>query len=182
MSSTSAVLAPRRPLSITPASVIIVCVVALVSIGLTVLFSASSPIKGGPYAYLYKQFIFLAIAIGFAQAGVARISQELDEVARMLGAGPARLARSIHLPLARPALLGSALLIFVDCLKELPATLVLRPLNVETLSTYIYQFATRGNFEEGSLAALIIVAFGVLPVILITRYADMSTMVGRGEN
>ena len=55
---------PRRPLTITPASVIVVCVVALVSIGLAVLFSASSPIKGGPYAYLYKQFIFLALAIG----------------------------------------------------------------------------------------------------------------------
>ena len=61
MSSPSAV--PRRPLTITPASVIVVCVVALVSIGLVVLFSASSPIKGGPYAYLYKQFIFLAVAI-----------------------------------------------------------------------------------------------------------------------
>ncbi|WP_237023448.1 putative lipid II flippase FtsW [Lacunisphaera limnophila] len=55
---------PRRPLTITPASVIIVCVAALVSIGLVVLFSASSPIKGGPYAYLYKQLIFLALAIG----------------------------------------------------------------------------------------------------------------------
>jgi cell division protein FtsW len=54
----------RRPLSITPASVIVVCVAALVSLGLVVLFSASSPIKGGPYAYLYKQFIFLALAIG----------------------------------------------------------------------------------------------------------------------
>jgi cell division protein FtsW len=63
VSSTSAVL-PRRPLTITPASVIIVCVAALISIGLVVLFSASSPIKGGPYAYLYKQFIFLALAIG----------------------------------------------------------------------------------------------------------------------
>lgn len=54
----------RRPLTITPASVIVVCVAALVSLGLVVLFSASSPIKGGPYAYLYKQFIFLALAIG----------------------------------------------------------------------------------------------------------------------
>jgi iron(III) transport system permease protein len=125
---------------------------------------------------------FLAIATGFAQAGFARISQEFDDVARMLGAGPAVLARTIHLPLARPAILGAALLIFVDCLKELPATLLLRPLNVETLSTYIYQFATRGSFEEGSLAALIIVAVGILPVILMTRYADMATMVGRGEN
>ena len=70
---------------------------------------------------------------------------------------------------------GAALLIFVDCLKELPATLLLRPLNVETLATYIYQFATRGRFEQGSLAALIIVAVGILPVIRITRYADIAT-------
>ena len=125
---------------------------------------------------------FLAIAIGFAQAAYARISTELDDVARMLGAGAGTLARTIHLPLARPAIAGAALLVFVDCLKELPATLLLRPLNVETLSTYIYQFATRGSFEQGSLAALMIVAVGILPVILITRYADIATMVGRGEN
>ena len=100
----------------------------------------------------------------------------------MLGAGPGKLAYSIHLPLARPAMLGAALLIFVDCLKELPATLLLRPLNTETLSTYIYQFAARGSFEEGSLAALIIVMVGVMPVILMGRYTDLSTMVGRGEN
>jgi iron(III) transport system permease protein len=115
---------------------------------------------------------FLAIAIGFAQAGFARIALELDDVARMLGAGPGTLARTIHLPLARPAVWGAALLVFVDCLKELPATLLLRPLNVETLSTHIYQFATRGSFEQGSLAALIIVAVGILPVIRITRYTD----------
>jgi iron(III) transport system permease protein len=117
---------------------------------------------------------FLAIAIGFAQAGFARIAIEFDDIARLLGAGPGTLARTIHLPLARPAIWGAALLVFVDCLKELPATLLLRPLNVETLSTYIYQFAARGSFEEGSLAALIIVAAGILPVIYITRHADIA--------
>jgi iron(III) transport system permease protein len=115
---------------------------------------------------------FLAIALGFAQAGFARIAPEFDDVARMLGAGPATLARTIHLPLVRPAIGGAALLVFVDCLKELPATLLLRPLNVETLSTYIYQYATRGNFEEGSLAALIIVLVGLPAVMLISRHAD----------
>jgi iron(III) transport system permease protein len=90
----------------------------------------------------------------------------------MLGAGPATLARTIHWPLLRPALWGAALLVFVDCLKELPATLLLRPLNAETLSTYIYQFATRGNFEEGSLAALLIVLVGIVPVIRMVRHAD----------
>src|SRR6185312_16778659 len=64
MVSSPSAVASRRSLTITPASVIVVCVAALVSIGLVVLFSASSPIKGGPYAYLYKQFIFLALALG----------------------------------------------------------------------------------------------------------------------
>jgi iron(III) transport system permease protein len=115
---------------------------------------------------------FLAIAIGFAQAGFARISTDFDDVARLLGAAPRQVMRTVHLPLVGPALWGAALLIFVDCLKELPATLLLRPLNVETLSTYIYQFATRGSFEQGSLAALLIVLVGVAPVIRIARFAE----------
>jgi len=115
---------------------------------------------------------FQSISIGFVQAGLARVSTEFDDVARLLGAGPLTLVRSVHLPLLRPALWGAALLVFVDCLKELPMTLLLRPLNVETLSTYIYQFATRGSFEEGALAALLIVAVGILPMIRIVRLAE----------
>ena len=141
-------------------------------VGLVLAGSAAAVV----IAYVIR---FLAVAIGFAQAGFARISTELDDVARLLGAGPGKMARTIHLPLARPAIWGAALLIFVDCLKELPATLLLRPLNVETLATYIYQFATRGSFEEGSLAALIIVAVGILPVIRITRYADIATRLSK---
>jgi len=117
---------------------------------------------------------FLAISIGFVQAGLARVSSEFDDAARMLGAGPLVLVRSVHLPLTRPALWGAALLVFVDCLKELPMTLLLRPLNVETLSTYIYQFATRGSFEDGALAALLIVAVGILPVIRIVQLAEFA--------
>jgi Binding-protein-dependent transport system inner membrane component len=110
--------------------------------------------------------------VGFAQAGLARVAIELEEVARLCGAGPLTVARSVHLPLMRPAVWGAALLVFVDCLKELPITLLLRPLNVETLSTYVYQFATRGSFEEGALAALLIVGVGILPVIWIVRLTE----------
>jgi iron(III) transport system permease protein len=117
---------------------------------------------------------FLAIAIGFMQAGYSRISLDFDDMARILGAKPVTLVRTIHLPLVRPAIWGAALLVFIDCLKELPATLLLRPMNVETLSTYIYQYATRGNFEQGALAALMIVAVGILPIIRIVRYADFA--------
>jgi iron(III) transport system permease protein len=115
---------------------------------------------------------FLSISIGFVQAGLTRVSTDFDDVARLLGAGPLTLVRSVHLPLLRPALWGAALLVFVDCLKELPMTLLLRPLNVETLATYIYQFATRGSFEEGALAALLIVAVGILPIVWLVRQAE----------
>ena len=81
--------------------------------------------------------------------------------------------RPIHLPLLRPAMLGAVILVFVDCLKELPATLLLRPMNVDTLATSIYQFASRGSFEEGALAALLIVAASIGPVVWLTRFSDM---------
>jgi iron(III) transport system permease protein len=143
---------------------------SLAPVGLIVAGSAAAVV----IAYVIR---FMAIALGFAQAGFARISTEYDDCARVLGAGPATLARRIHLPLARPAIWSAGLLIFVDCLKELPATLLLRPLNVETLATYIYQFATRGNFEDGALAALLIVAAGIVPVVHITRHADIGALL-----
>ena len=143
-----------------------------VTVGLVIAGSGAAVVT----AYVTR---FLAIPIGFAQAGFARISTDFDDVARSLGAGPGHVVRTVHWPLAGPALWGAALLIFVDCLKELPATLLLRPLNVETLSTYIYQFATRGSFEEGSLAALLIVLVGIAPVVWITRVAETSPGAGR---
>ena len=136
-----------------------------VSVGLVLAGSSAAVV----IAYTVR---FLAIATGFAQAGLARISTELDDAARTIGTRPSGVVWSIQLPLMRPALWGAALLVFVDCLKELPATLLLRPLNVETLSTYVYQFATRGDFEEGALAALLIVLVGIVPVIRMVRYAD----------
>jgi iron(III) transport system permease protein len=117
---------------------------------------------------------FASIAIGFVQSGLTQVPREFDDAARTAGAGPLAVLREIHLPLLRPALAGAALLVFVDCLKELPITLLMRPLNVETLATSIYQHATRGSFEEGALAALLIVAVGVLPVILLMRLAEAS--------
>ncbi|RDV04616.1 ABC transporter permease [Undibacter mobilis] len=115
---------------------------------------------------------FASIAIGVVQAGLAQMPHEFDESARLEGAGIGPLLRHIHLPLLTPALTGAALLVFVDCLKELPMTLLMRPLNVETLATSIYQYATRGNFEDGALAALLIVLAGIPPVILLMRLPD----------
>ncbi len=89
------------------------------------------------------------------------------------------MLRNIHLPLSKPALISSALLIFVDCMKELPATLLLRPLNFETLATHLYGEAARGTYEEASIAALLIVAIGMLPVVVLARLGRTVSQVQR---
>ena len=116
---------------------------------------------------------FLAVPTGLIKAGFERIPGDYDDSARAAGASQATTMRLIHLPLLRPAMLGAVIIVFVDCLKELPATLLLRPLNVDTLATSIYQFASRGSFEDGALAALLIVAASIGPVAWLTRFSDM---------
>jgi len=115
---------------------------------------------------------FLPIATGSLSAGFDRVSGAVDDAARTLGAKPRELVTRIQLPLLRPTLASAALLVFVDCLKELPATLLLRPLNTETLATLVYGHASRGSFEDGSLAALVIILIGVWPVMRLTRSAE----------
>jgi iron(III) transport system permease protein len=115
---------------------------------------------------------FLPIATGSLSAGLDRVSPSLEDAARTLGASRREMVWKIQIPLMRPALASAALLIFVDCIKELPATLLLRPLNTETLSTLVYTYASRGRFEDGSLAALVIVLVGLVPVIQLVRSAE----------
>jgi iron(III) transport system permease protein len=115
---------------------------------------------------------FLSIATGSLSAGLDRVSPSLEDAARTLGASRREMVWRIQIPLMRPALASAALLIFVDCIKELPATLLLRPLNTETLATQVYTYAARGRFEDGSLSALFIVLIGLLPVIQLVRSAE----------
>lgn len=115
---------------------------------------------------------FLSVPTGFIAAGFDRVPVDYDDSARSVGASRLRTLRRVQLPLLHPALLGAVIVVFVDCLKELPATLLLRPLNVETLATSIYQYASRGSFEEGAAAALLIVAVSIPPVVWLTRFAD----------
>jgi iron(III) transport system permease protein len=112
---------------------------------------------------------FLAIAVGSIEAGLSRIPPSIEQASRLLGHTPAQTLKTIHLPLLRPALAAAALLIFVDTMKELPATLLLRPLNFDTLATWLYAEASRGTYEEGAVAALLIVLVGLIPVILLAR-------------
>lgn len=112
---------------------------------------------------------FLAISVGGLDAGLARIPPSLEQASRLLGETPAGTLRRVHLPLLRPAMGAAALLIFVDAMKELPATLLLRPMNFDTLATWLYAEAARGTYEEGAVAALAIVLAGLIPVILLAR-------------
>ncbi|WP_431190562.1 ABC transporter permease [Bauldia litoralis] len=133
-----------------------------ISTGLLLSGSAAALI----YAYVVR---FLAVSGGGAEAGLSKVSQTLDHSARTLGETATGTLRRVHLPLIRPALGAAAILVFVDCMKELPATLLLRPLNFETLATHLYGEAARGTYEDGAVAALAIVLVGLLPVILLAR-------------
>jgi iron(III) transport system permease protein len=135
------------------------------STGLLILGSGTAVV----YAYVVR---FLALGSGSLDAGFSRIPVSLDEVARTLGEGSVGRLRRVHLPLLRPALATAALLVFVDAMKELPATLLLRPLGVETLATHLYGEAIRGTYEDAAIAALLIVAAGLVPVVVLARVGD----------
>ena len=117
---------------------------------------------------------FFRLAATKMETGLERLSPSIEQSARTLGRGPFAVMREIHLPLLAPAWAGAALLVFVDCMKELPATLLLRPLGFETLSTHLYGEAARGTYENGAVAACLIVVFGLLPTILLTRVGRLA--------
>lgn len=112
---------------------------------------------------------FLAMPVGAFEAGLARIPPALEQAARSLGETRAGVLRRVHLPLLRPAMATGATLVFVDAMKELPATLLLRPAGFDTLATWLYAEAARGTYEEGAVAALAIVFAGLVPVALLAR-------------
>lgn len=108
---------------------------------------------------------FLTVAFNSTQTAMHQLHPQLDAVARTLGNSPAGVLRRVHLPLLRPAVLSGLLLVFIDVMKELPATLILRPFNFETLATRVYRLASDERLSEASTAAVIIVALGLLPTI-----------------
>ena len=96
----------------------------------------------------------------------------LDAVARTLGADSTEVLRRIHVPLLRPSIFVGMLLVFIDVVKELPATLILRPFNFETLATRVYRLASDERLAEASTAALSIVLLGILPAVLLFLIQD----------
>ena len=118
------------------------------------------------FAYVVR---FLAVGFGAVEASLGKIQPTMDMAARSLGAGPVRTLWRIHLPLIRGSLIAAATIVFVDSMTELPATLILRPFNFDTLATHVYQFASDELLEQSALSALTIVIAGIVPVILLSR-------------
>ena len=115
---------------------------------------------------------FLAIGVEHVQTGLIAVSRNTDYAAQTLGVQQHQVAWRILTPAMRPVITGASILIFVDCLKELPATLLLRPLNFETLATHLYGQAARGNFESGAVSALFIVAAGLVPLFIMNNVME----------
>jgi iron(III) transport system permease protein len=124
------------------------------------------------FAYLVR---FLAVAANALDSGFGKISPRYDDVARTLGTSPMGVVALVHLPLLRRAILTALIVVFVDVLKELPATLIVRPFNFDTLAVRVYQLASDERLGQASTGALAIVAMGLVPVILLTR------MIARGH-
>ena len=117
------------------------------------------------FAYLVR---FLAVAFGSVESSLSKISPSLDDASRSLGYGSTSTLWKIHTPLMAGGLLTSAMLVFVDVMKELPATLVIRPFNFDTLGIRVYQYASDERLAEAAAPALAIVLVGIIPVIVLS--------------
>ncbi len=118
------------------------------------------------YAYLVR---FLAVAFQTAEAGLTRVTPSMDDAARSLGLSPGRTLVRVHMPIMRSSIATAALLVFVDVMKELPATFAMRPFNFDTLAVEAYNLAKDERIAEAALPALLMVAIALLPLILLSR-------------
>lgn len=127
-------------------------------------------LSGTPFAILFAYLVrFLAVSSGSIEASLAKVTPSMDMASRSLGANTFETLRRVHLPLIKGGLLTALLVVFVDCMKELPATLILRPFNFDTLATAVYQYASDEKLETAAPGALLIVLAGIIPVILLSR-------------
>ena len=139
---------------------------ARASFGVSTGLILSGTMVAVTFAYLVR---FLAISFNAAEASLAKVGRSMDDAGRVLGRRPIEILAAIHLPLLRPSLLAAALLVFVDVIKELPATLILRPFNFDTLAIFAYDLARDERLAEVAAPALAILAAGLGPVILLAR-------------
>lgn len=130
------------------------------------------------FAYMVR---FLALANGAVESALTRVTPNMDAAARTLGEGPAGTLVRVHIPLIRGGVLAGAILVFVEVLKELPATILLRPFNFQTLATRTYEYASEERIAEAALPALTIVLAGIIPVIILSRAIRRSRPGHGGE-
>ncbi|MDR9425763.1 MAG: iron ABC transporter permease [Marinobacter sp.] len=127
-------------------------------------------LSGSAFALVFAYTVrFLAVSAGSVESALQKVTPSMDMASRSLGHTPGGTLMKVHLPMLRGTLVTAALVVFVDCMKELPATLILRPFNYETLATYVYQFASDEMLYHSALPALIIVMAGIIPIILMNR-------------
>ena len=130
------------------------------------------------FAYLVR---FLAVSFNTVEASLGKIKPSLDDAARSLGQGPTSTLVKVHVPIMWGSLLTAAMLVFVDVMKELPATLIIRPFNFDTLAVRVYNLAADERLAEAAGAALAIVAVGIVPVIILsTRIAQSRVHQSKG--
>jgi len=118
------------------------------------------------FAYVVR---FMAMAEGNLENGFSKLSPNLDMAARSLGRNRWNVLREVLMPNMKPAIVGASLLVFVDVVKELSATILLRPFGMNTLATHVYDFASQGRVEDGALGCLLIICVGIIPVILLIQ-------------
>ena len=133
-------------------------------------FSTGLVFTGGVMVLVFAYLVrFMAVALGAVESALDKISPRLDDAAQVLGCGPIERLRQIHIPLLFSGLLTGGLLVFVDVMKELPATLILRPFNFDTLAVRAYELASDELLRESASASLVIVLVGLIPVIVLSR-------------
>jgi iron(III) transport system permease protein len=135
-------------------------------LGWSVGLLLTGSIAGLVYAYVVR---FLAVAVNGVEASLGKVTPSMEAAARTLGEGSIGTLKRVHLPIIRGSLLSAGLLVFVDVMKELPATLIMRPFNFDTLATRTFTLASDERLAEAGAPALAIVLVGLLPVVLLSR-------------
>jgi iron(III) transport system permease protein len=135
-------------------------------LGISTGLLLSGTIAALVFAYLVR---FMGVALSAVESGLTRIRPSLFSAARVLGRTPGQAVREVELPMAKGALLTAGVLVFVDTMKELPATLIVRPFDFDTLAVRVHNLASDERLAEASTAALLIVAVGLLPVVALVR-------------
>jgi iron(III) transport system permease protein len=134
--------------------------------GVTVGLLLTGSVVGLTYAYVVR---FMAVAYNSVEASFDKVTPNITLAARSLGASGRRLLWEVHLPLIAPGMLAGAILVFVDVMKELPMTMILRPFGYDTLAIWVWQMAAESLWAGASLPALTIVLVGLLPVVVLMR-------------